>query len=1093
MENCKKDSKRSKKIPNKFSDYLENDEAIKLEQQNFRSRHSLKNSPEKILRNQNKYDFMTHVSVPLIRLEGLDEIEPWCMTHCLYKCFCNGNNMIGKPFAFNNKPSAVIQRPIYVQQPVEEMIPQSRKRKYTFLKDDEDVVIVQQPEQIIDLSRSFEDLTEDSETARCVPINSRKWLAVNRKRRKQVIESLKMTKKELYATNTILKDHISKCFELVQYENKKKLEAEARKNEELSQIYIPVDILPDSKTSSFSNSNESSLPIITEAISLNTDEQNSTEILEPNLEEANKMKSKNIAKLNYYVSRAMTSICEIQKKSTKNIIVPKSKTINIVKWSCLVDAFSEDLVFIWEIRRDNELILAMTVSNKIPIIKNANSIVNVKAVSPRSLPLLAKMLFVKLNNERTKTLGVLLYGFESYWAIVGFTHSNYNYMELGRVVKLSPNQNPGLSAKIALLYKRMVEIKLISHPGYIENYEREQKRAYDILINKKREEDEFKVLKKKQKLAEIQNLKQIQQFPNMPTQVGALDLPFDVSTNILIDDANVTDPKSVFVPIPIVGDHRWLMLTIANDFSNIYIHPWKSFLKYDKIVNALRVAKLSNKTVKITSNVTDANPYVYATPTKDDKIFIGPYKNNETARIVLWQLLKGKFLLREDYERTMNIKRDKCTKGSWLYMKGDRIMGKSNDNESITSEQQSDDDCMIIDDEQTEEQEQEEEFIIDGSTDFEPEEFVINKNDHTYLEEEKKQAHPHPIAIHKVKRNFVVVNNQSIETEPPKSISFNLSNITKNQIKIIPSESLKRLKPFDLAAYNTKKVKLSLPTPPRIILRAQVEPEIVDDEPIPFNLAEFNENRVELGLPTPPRLILMPNAKSIEVQEIIEEIPEAAPIPPRIILVKPVKPIEDEPNQNLKILSVQGAYEEEADKIIPEKLIKSAEKRVSSIEIKESVSKIPKACIIRKITSDSLITKVPEVTNENPKSVTSLKRVHEYLDKLKEINKAKMVNQPPPLEPIKDKESSPFTEFTDNSIDQENEPSKVDAVIVLSEDEDSQPSIENAESVKGFLISNITSLGKIPCTQNESLEYEITLSRKRYAGSFDFIVKHIDM
>lgn len=1019
-----------------------------------------KTSPDKILRNQHKFDFMTHVSVPLTRLEGLDEIEPWCMTHCLYKCFCNGNNMIGKPFAFSNRPgpAPVIQKPVYVQQNFEEMvIPQSRKRKYTFLKDGEaevDENLVYNPktksQKSIELSEAvnFEDLIDEieTETARCVPINSKKWLFQNRKRRKEVIESMRMNKKEQHYANAILKDRITKCFELVQYENKQKAESDLRKDES-SHIYIPVDIHPDSSRNSFSNSNESQLPIITDAVSLNSNQND--ESFDDNSVESSKMKSKNIAKLNYYVSRAMTSICEIQKRSTKNIIVPKSKTINLVKWSCLVDAFNEDLVFIWEIRRNRELILAMTVTNTIPILENATSIVNIKAVSPRCLPLLAKMLFVKLNNERTKTLGVLLYGFENYWALVGFTHSNYNYMELGRVVKLSPNQNPGLSAKIALLYKRMVETKLISHPGYIQNYEKEQRKAYELLLSKKKEEEAAEV--EKQRLEEER--KQLKKFPNMPTQVGALDLPFDVSTNILIDDANVTDPKSVFVPIPIVGDHRWLMLTIVPDFTNIYIHPWKSFLKYDKIVNALRVAKISNKTVKITSNVTDANPYVYATPTKDDKIFIGPYKNNETARIVLWQLLKGKFLLREDYERTMNIKRDQCTKGSWLYMKGDRIMGKSMDNESMTSEQQSDDDCMIVDEEKEMVDEPEEivdeEFITnDEPEDFEPKSFVIDRNDHSY--QETKKAQPHPVAIHKVKRNFVIMNNQivPVEIEPaiqakpisppnlatPSGSIISLKTLLENPSRPIQPETLKRAVPFDLTAFNGKKIKLQLPA---------------------------NGG--------PPPLTFLKPQKYIEVPKPVEKIPIIEPSTDEIIELDPE--------------------------------IESPEKTIS-----DTVSKISKSVVVRKITSDSLVTKMKQVTDKNPQKLTSIQKVQEYLDQLKDNQDKKLKTiapkpTPPPIPVIITKvfdlksinQKSQFSEFTDNSIDKEREPIK-DDVIVLSEDEDCQNSEkEIKENVAGFLISNILSLGKIPCNRNKQLEYQITLSNKRFAGSFQFIAKHLDL
>lgn len=42
-------------------------------------------------------DQLKHCTVNLIRLENMENVAPWCMVHQLYKCFCKGKSLEGKP------------------------------------------------------------------------------------------------------------------------------------------------------------------------------------------------------------------------------------------------------------------------------------------------------------------------------------------------------------------------------------------------------------------------------------------------------------------------------------------------------------------------------------------------------------------------------------------------------------------------------------------------------------------------------------------------------------------------------------------------------------------------------------------------------------------------------------------------------------------------------------------------------------------------------------------------------------------------------------------------------------------------------------
>ncbi|XP_059608680.1 uncharacterized protein LOC132256345 [Phlebotomus argentipes] len=121
--------------------------------------------------------------------------------------------------------------------------------------------------------------------------------------------------------------------------------------------------------------------------------------------------------------------------------------------------------------------------------------------------------------------------------------------------------------------------------------------------------------------------------------------------------------------LPRPKDQRWFMLMITNDFSDISHPRWGQLLSYDRIRHAIVMARKAGRTVEVTSNAPSLNPRVYVAPDHGDRIFIGPYNLTEECNIVLYQRMDGAILLRETYEKMTNIQRTTSSVGCWIQSK----------------------------------------------------------------------------------------------------------------------------------------------------------------------------------------------------------------------------------------------------------------------------------------------------------------------------------------------------------------------------------------------------------------------------------------
>lgn len=104
---------------------------------------------------------------------------------------------------------------------------------------------------------------------------------------------------------------------------------------------------------------------------------------------------------------------------------------------------------------------------------------------------------------------------------------------------------------------------------------------------------------------------------------------------------------------------KWFIMTVENDFSEIRFFKKGFFVKYESIVKAINVARMSGKTVRLSSQkCVDKNngPQfgVYAIPnTSEYCVYIGPYELQDSLGI-------------ETMKTILDVRKTKRTRGFWI-------------------------------------------------------------------------------------------------------------------------------------------------------------------------------------------------------------------------------------------------------------------------------------------------------------------------------------------------------------------------------------------------------------------------------------------
>lgn len=115
-------------------------------------------------------------------------------------------------------------------------------------------------------------------------------------------------------------------------------------------------------------------------------------------------------------------------------------------------------------------------------------------------------------------------------------------------------------------------------------------------------------------------------------------------------------------------------------------------------MRTIEKAKAQKKTILLTPTTKIANewPKIYALPSAplkfrdhekmtDNFLIFGPYPRAANSNLLLMQNLDGILLLRDDYERKNNIKRDTRTRCLWIYANTLKCITQADDNYQLNN------------------------------------------------------------------------------------------------------------------------------------------------------------------------------------------------------------------------------------------------------------------------------------------------------------------------------------------------------------------------------------------------------------------------
>lgn len=388
LPNSVRSTKRNTKKPKRYNECLANydsseecDTALQSPPTSKRARHSAA-SNESYAYDQNIIDSMRHVSVQVRKLPEL-EVETWCMVHCLYKCYCNGMDIVGKPFSFTNSNSAekaveessnhVVEETPYVSSHWDAIPP--RRRQYSFDRG----VTASTSKSTSTSSSPMHSSMFDPRSLRAARTRMFRWRIERKRRSLEEVHELRRQCNEMeYPHRTYLNNCIETCKEHYLRECWKQRAGRDRNQG-------------------------------TEAMNVGStdDIQFVSELRVPATYAKKNTQETSVTRLNRIITMTMRSVCAIQRRNQLRLNTEQYK-ISIVRWDRILTAFEQGEVFIWDTQlTDNSTVLLLTTdpNNSTPISLNIQRTANIQSVQNNSLPLVAKMLKLAVKNRETTHLG----------------------------------------------------------------------------------------------------------------------------------------------------------------------------------------------------------------------------------------------------------------------------------------------------------------------------------------------------------------------------------------------------------------------------------------------------------------------------------------------------------------------------------------------------------------------------------------------------------------------------------------------------------------------------------------------------------------
>lgn len=382
LPNSVRSTKRNTKKPKRYNECLPNydsseelDATLPAQSPPKRARQTVVNE---YAYDQTIIDSMRHVTVHVPKLPELD-VEPWCMIHCLYKCYCDGTAIVGKPFSFTNANATdkaiddhsnhVIDETAKYSSHWESIPP--RRRQYSFDRS-------ASTSTSVTASQMNEDIAEQR-SLRAARTRMFRWQIERTRCSRNDVRDLRRQCDEVeYPCQSMLNEYIQRC-----------------KQHFLRETWKSRSVYDQKRGTNA-------------AVVDNSDDiQFVSEIRVPTTYAQRNSPETSVTQLNRIITNTMRTVCAIQRRNLLKLNTEPCK-MSIVRWDRMLAAFKQNQVFVWDtLLTDDSSVLLLTTdaNNSIPINRNIRSATNIRITANDRLPLVAQMLKMAVKNEETTQLG----------------------------------------------------------------------------------------------------------------------------------------------------------------------------------------------------------------------------------------------------------------------------------------------------------------------------------------------------------------------------------------------------------------------------------------------------------------------------------------------------------------------------------------------------------------------------------------------------------------------------------------------------------------------------------------------------------------
>ncbi|XP_055678449.1 uncharacterized protein LOC129787134 [Lutzomyia longipalpis] len=688
-------SKRSRTVPRKFGDYVRTEVAEEELLKGKTVDATVRFPSVKGKRGRRQVDpeieKMRHVSVVLRPITHIvQNMEPWCMIHELYRCFCKGDAVSGKPFLLtqvDGKHIALSEE--LVAKPSEYRKLSKKSSKNSFDSDpmrDVSLIVSEDNESQQSSVLTTSQISQFMSPAAAEMDNDDAIIA-------DYLQNIQKARIRTYKrgepTAHIFRGSVSRCVPFNKSTqvilNKQNAHRVRKFIYAMERTPLILSLLKRRYTESVSKSRkeiqrDAGSKLVPAAMT-HTDTLRST-VINNRKDYSGKRQSQGSGKFvesnsgdaeysNAIPSLDASSVNDQSSNSATDPVVPVISSVTSLNTQKEVrrDSFDETSGS----QEHSQTDVQMTLLNKLNMMvsKMMTTIAKNEEKLMLDAPQINKITTIKWIN--------LLQGYRSYTLHMWEVH----YTEKLHLLITRSNKVP----EVPPGYIEIFEVRKMRNPS--SEFSRMLAQSYDLKnIDKYAallfgHKDYWQVIGFLNKTSKVQNsaTKYLsvskETHPQVASKISKLyDILLAKVTKVptsnvqIMSSEQIQNAKLLKFPLPSQPGQRWFMLVITNDFSDISHPKWGQLLSYDRIRYAIAIAEKNGRTVQVKSNNSiSLNPSVYVTPHASDRIFIGPYGLNEECDIILYQRMDGSILLRETYEKTNNIKRTSSTMGCWIQLK----------------------------------------------------------------------------------------------------------------------------------------------------------------------------------------------------------------------------------------------------------------------------------------------------------------------------------------------------------------------------------------------------------------------------------------